>query len=101
MLLVAGGGTREIIWIVLAALVVVRVGFGIWRHTHPKSEPSTATAPAPRPTADLRPVVAPSAPGSVVLEVRDLTVAYGPTVAVDGVTSTSWVGRLAPCRRAA
>ena len=85
-LLAAGGGTREIIWIVLAAVLVARVGFGIWRHGHPKAEPPTASAPAPRPTADLRPVAAPSAPGGVVLDVRDLTVAYGPKLAVDGVS---------------
>ena len=84
-------GTHDIIWIVLAALLAIRVAIGVVRRNRGRSArtpfgPST-TAGVPSAVDAIRPVATPmSADRTVLLEVRDLTVAYGSMVAVDGVT---------------
>ena len=87
----AVSATHGIIWIVLAVLLAIRVAIGVVRRNRGRSAntpvgPSTSTT-VPSALDAMRPVAAPnSADRTVVLEVRDLTVAYGSTVAVDGVS---------------
>lgn len=82
--------THDIVWIVLAALLVVRIAIGVARKDRRRSAgtPPPAANPTAAPSAlnAIRPVAAPtSTDRSVLLEVRGLTVAYGPKVAVDEV----------------
>jgi ABC-2 type transport system ATP-binding protein len=89
--ILASAGSLPIVLIVIGTLLILRVAFALRRRSHPhQSEvggttttPSTATSPgSPGSTHQA------SSPetGSIVLEVRDLTVTYGPKVAVDGVS---------------
>jgi ABC-2 type transport system ATP-binding protein len=89
--ILASAGSLPIVLIVIGTLLILRVAFALRRRSRPhQSEvggttttPSTATSPgSPGSTHQA------SSPetGSIVLEVRDLTVTYGPKVAVDGVS---------------
>jgi ABC-2 type transport system ATP-binding protein len=83
----AVAGLHSIIWIVLAALLVVRVVMGVVRRNRHRSETASAPLSARPAVEDLRPVATPSVSDrTVLLEVRELTVAYGSKVAVDGVS---------------
>jgi len=90
-MILASAGSFHIVLIVIGALLIIRVSFAIRKRNHPhRSEvegnattPSSATSSGPpRSTHQASSLET----GSVVLEVRDLTVAYGPKVAVDGVS---------------
>jgi ABC-2 type transport system ATP-binding protein len=90
MLTGAVSTTHDIIWIVLAALLAIRIAIGVRRKNRRRSAstPAPAASPTAAPSAvnAIRPVAAPTLlDRSVILEVRELTVAYGPKVAVDGV----------------
>ncbi len=91
MLTGAVSTTHDIIWIVLAALLAIRIAIGVRRKNRRRSAstPAPAASPTAAPSAvnAIRPVAAPTLlDRSVILEVRELTVAYGPKVAVDGVS---------------
>ena len=80
------GSDVPIIWIVIGALLVIRLAIGLGRRNrrHSESAPIHALAPALNAT---QPVPAPTASDrTTLLEVHDLSVAYGSKVAVDGVS---------------
>jgi ABC-2 type transport system ATP-binding protein len=85
MLAAAGFGFSPFV-LVIGVLLVIRLAIGVGRRTRRQRE----GAPVPAPTAGvkaMRPVPAPAATdGATLLEVHELTVAYGPKVAVDGVS---------------
>jgi ABC-2 type transport system ATP-binding protein len=90
--ILASAGSFHIILIVIGALLIVRVAFALRRRNHPRENEggghaTTPSSPTPAP-GPPRSTHQPSGPETdpVVLEVRDLTVAYGPKVAVDGVS---------------
>jgi ABC-2 type transport system ATP-binding protein len=89
MLANAGSGSH-VIWIVIGALLLVRLAIGVRRRNRRQS--ANAPVPsAPSPALDaIRPVAAPTTPTAMkrteLLEVRELTVAYGSKLAVDGVS---------------
>ncbi len=87
MLIGTFSASHDIIWIVLAALLAVRVGIGVGRRNRRRSAGAPAPASAPSAIEAIRPVAPPtSADRSVLLEVRELTVAYGSHLAVDRVS---------------
>ncbi len=86
MMLASSGLGSHIFVIVLAALLVIRLAIGVGRRNRRQREagPEPATAP---PASAIRPVPAPAVTdGTTLLAVRELTVAYGPKVAVDRVS---------------
>ena len=87
MMLASAASGIPIIWIVIGALLVIRIAIGLRR----RNRRQQAGAPAPEPTSPAlgatRPAVAQtSTDSSTLLDVDDLTVAYGSKVAVDGVS---------------
>ena len=86
----ASVGSGHIVWIVLGALVVLRLAFVVRKRNRPGlGEPGRGeVAPAPPGSHQIesRQPIASDPADSLVLEVRDLTVTYGPKVAVDGVS---------------
>ncbi len=86
MMLASAGSDFPIIWIVLGALLVIRLAIEVGRRNR-RHSPSTTVSPPATPTDDaIRSVAAPPATDrTTLLVVRDLTVAYGSKVAVDGV----------------
>jgi ABC-2 type transport system ATP-binding protein len=89
MMLAAAGSDFPIFWVVVGALLVVRVAIGVGRRNRRRGgAPIPAPAPPPPPAPNvISPVSVSSATdASTLLEVRELTVAYGPKVAVDGVS---------------
>jgi ABC-2 type transport system ATP-binding protein len=89
MMLASAGSSLPIFWIVIGALLVIRIGIGVRRRNRRQSAdspPLTHSPPSPTPDV-VRPVPAPvTAVGDTLLDVRELTVAYGSKVAVDGVS---------------
>jgi ABC-2 type transport system ATP-binding protein len=72
--------------IVIGALLVIRIAIGVGRRNRRQDSSAPAPAQAPSSLDAIRPVVAPTATdGTTLLEVHELTVAYGSKVAVDGV----------------
>ncbi len=86
MMLASSGLGSHVVVIVIAVLLVIRVAIGVGRRKRGQGEPAPVSPAAPaRITAPL--VVASTTPESTtLLEVRQLTVAYGSKVAVDGVS---------------
>jgi ABC-2 type transport system ATP-binding protein len=86
MMLASAGSDFPIIWIVLGALLVIRLAIEVGRRNR-RHSPSAPVSPPETPTDDaIRSVPAPTATDrTTLLVVRDLTVAYGSKVAVDGV----------------
>ncbi len=76
-----------IIWVAIGAVLVIRIAIGVRRRNRRQHDGPPVPVPTP-PVLDAgRPVVAPtSADGTTLLEVHELTVAYGSKVAVDGVS---------------
>jgi ABC-type transport system involved in cytochrome bd biosynthesis fused ATPase/permease subunit len=86
MILAAAGSDFPIFWVVIGALLVVRLAIGVGRRNRRQRESAPIPSVPPARNA-ISPVAAPSATdGSTLLEVHELTVAYGPKVAVDGVS---------------
>jgi ABC-2 type transport system ATP-binding protein len=91
MTLAAAGGGPPLLVLVVGALLVVRVGIGLRRRQRRRNDhaPSEASVPSPSPGPSpvVRSVRPPTATDpAAVLRVDDLTVAYGPKLAVDGVS---------------
>jgi ABC-2 type transport system ATP-binding protein len=86
MLAHVSSGTH-VIWVVIGGLLVIRIAIGVGRRNRRQNANTPAPTVAP-PTVDaIRPVAAPAVTDhSTLLDVRDLTVAYGSKVAVDGVS---------------
>jgi ABC-2 type transport system ATP-binding protein len=89
-MILASVGSEHIILIVLGALLILRLALAARRRNrHGRSAVGgDRTIPSdrnPQPRASSQPDASAEA-DPVVLEVRDLTVAYGPKVAVDGVS---------------
>jgi ABC-2 type transport system ATP-binding protein len=86
VILATGGSGVSIIYLVIGALLVIRIAIGLVRRNRRQSEKAPAPPPAPALTA-IQPVPPPTAThDTALLEVHELTVAYGPMVAVDGVS---------------
>jgi ABC-2 type transport system ATP-binding protein len=90
--ILASSSSSHIIWIVIGAILLVRLAFlgrriGRRRRGDAVEERGvpTPTPQPPRPTVAPQPRTETDA-GRVVLQVRDLTMAYGPKVVVDGVS---------------
>ena len=80
-------GFHSFIWIVLGGLVVIRVAIGVARRSRHRSASPPRPLSAPPAVDILRPTPSPVVTDrAVLLEVRDVTVAYGSKVAVDGVS---------------
>ncbi len=80
-------GAHSTIWILLGALLVIRVGIGVVRRNRRRTGSPPTPLPGPPAVDALRPVDRPVADShTVLLQVQDLTVVYGPKVAVDGVS---------------
>ena len=74
----AVSGLHSLIWIVLGALLVIRVAIGVARRNRHRSAGPPRPLPTPTAVDALRPVAPPvAADRTVLLEVRDVTVAYG------------------------
>ena len=87
MMLASAGSGLPIIWIVIGALLVIRVAIGLRRRNRRQHASAPVPSPAPPALDAIRPVAAPTATDrTTLLEVRELTVAYGSKVAVDGVS---------------
>jgi ABC-2 type transport system ATP-binding protein len=88
MMLASAGSGFHIIWIVIGGLLVIRLAIAMARRHRRQSADAPVPSPAPPPAVDaIRPVAAPTAPDpTTLLEVRELTVAYGSKVAVNGVS---------------
>jgi ABC-2 type transport system ATP-binding protein len=85
MMLASSGIDSHIIWIVLGALLVIRLAIGAGRRNRRQS--AGAPEPSSAPPAPALAVAAPTPTDrATLLEVRQLTVAYGSKVAVDGVS---------------
>ncbi len=87
MTVATAGSDSHIILIVVGALLVIRLAIGAGRRNRRQGANPPAHSPPPPAFDAIRPVAAPSATdGTTLLEVRGLTVAYGPKVAVDEVS---------------
>jgi ABC-2 type transport system ATP-binding protein len=87
MLAHVSSGSHDIIWIVIGGLLVIRVAIGVGRRNRRQSANAPAPSPAPPKIDAIRPVAAPTTTDhTTLLDVRQLTVAYGSKVAVDGVS---------------
>src|SRR5580700_8151566 len=92
MMLASAGSSFPIVWFGIGALLVIRIAIGLGRRN--RRQHASAPLPSrPSPAHDaIRPVVAPTVTdgtatdGITLLEVDELTVAYGSKVAVDGVS---------------
>jgi ABC-2 type transport system ATP-binding protein len=85
--LASSGSESHIIWIVIGAVLVVRVGIGVGRRNRRRHADTPVPVPASPTVHTIRPVAAPPVTShSTLLEVRALTVAYGSKVAVDEVS---------------
>jgi ABC-2 type transport system ATP-binding protein len=87
MMLASAGSDVPIIWIVIGGLLMIRLALEVGR----RSRRHRARVPVPSPATPtveaIRPVAIPTTTDrNTLLEVRDLTVAYGSKVAVDGVS---------------
>jgi ABC-2 type transport system ATP-binding protein len=82
MTFASAGSSIPIFWVVIGALLLIRIAIGIARRNRHQRDPRPAPSPAPSITA-VQP--APSRNGSTLLEAHALTVAYGAHVAVDAV----------------
>ena len=87
MMLASAGSGFPLIWIGIGVLLVIRIAIGLGRRNR-RQDRSAPVPSQPPPALDaIRPVVAPTATdGTALLEVHELTVAYGSKVAVDGVS---------------
>ncbi|MGB7051562.1 MAG: ABC transporter ATP-binding protein [Acidimicrobiales bacterium] len=87
MMLASASSGSHIILIVVGVLLVIRLAMGMRRRNSRQSASAPVPSPAPPAVDAIRPVTAPSATDpTTLLEVRQLTVAYGSKVAVDGVS---------------
>ncbi len=87
MMLAAAAGSSHIIVLVVAVLLLIRVAIGVRRRNRRQHPNAPIPSPAPSGVDAIRPVPAPTATDrATVLEVHELTVAYGAKVAVDGVS---------------
>jgi ABC-2 type transport system ATP-binding protein len=86
----SAGSGFSLLWIVIGALLVIRVAIGLARRNRRQSESvpidSPATSPAPAFDAIASVPALNITDGTTLLEVCELTVAYGSKVAVDGVS---------------
>ena len=87
MILAIAGSSFPIIWIVIGAALVIRIAIGVGRRNHRQN----ASAPVPSPAKPLPDAIRPPPSPAItdrttLLEVHELTVAYGTKVAVDGVS---------------
>jgi ABC-2 type transport system ATP-binding protein len=91
MILASGLGSSHLFIIVIGGLLVIRIGFAVRKRNRtgrtepqePRKAPPVATASSAAPLA--RPA-AEDDRDAVLLEVRNISVAYGPKTAVDGVS---------------
>jgi ABC-2 type transport system ATP-binding protein len=86
MLASAGSDSHNIIWIVLGALLVIRLAVGAGRRNRRQSASAPVPSSAPPAPATASVAAPASTDRATLLEVRQLTVAYGSKVAVDGVS---------------
>ena len=78
MTLVDSGSHVPILWVIVAVLLAVRVAVGVRRRNRRRQAPAPTPASARTSPDDIRPVAAPTTTDrTAVLEVRELTVAYG------------------------
>jgi ABC-2 type transport system ATP-binding protein len=86
MMLATAGSKFPIIWIVIGALLVIRLAIGVGRRNRRQGESAPIPSPAPALNA-IQPVpTLPAVDATTLLEVRELTVAYGSKVAVESVS---------------
>jgi ABC-2 type transport system ATP-binding protein len=86
MMLATAGSKFPIIWIVIGALLVIRLAIGVGRRNRRQGESVPIPSPAPALNA-IQPVpTLPAVDATTLLEVRELTVAYGSKVAVESVS---------------
>jgi ABC-2 type transport system ATP-binding protein len=85
-MLATAGSKFPIIWIVIGALLVIRLAIGVGRRNRRQGESVPIPSPAPALNA-IQPVpTLPAVDATTLLEVRELTVAYGSKVAVESVS---------------
>jgi ABC-2 type transport system ATP-binding protein len=86
MMLATAGSKFPIIWIVIGALLVIRLAIGVGRRNRRQGESAPIPSPAPALNA-IQPVpTLPAVDATTLLEVHELTVAYGSKVAVESVS---------------
>jgi ABC-2 type transport system ATP-binding protein len=86
MMLAGTGFVSPLFLLVIGALLVIRIAIGLQRRNR-RQDASVAVSPAPPGPDAIRPVAAPTTTdGTTLLEVHELTVAYGAKVAVDEVS---------------
>ena len=87
MMLASTGSHYPIFLIVIGALLVLRVAIGVRRRDRRQHSSAPVPPSAPSAVDAIRPVPAPTATeGATLLQVHELTVAYGSKVAVDEVS---------------
>ncbi len=87
MMLASAGSGFPLIWIGIGVLLVIRIAIGLGRRNRRQDRSAPVPSQPPPTLHAIRPVIAPTATdGTALLEVHELTVAYGSKVAVDGVS---------------
>ncbi len=87
MILAKAASDFPIIWIVVGAVLVIRIAYGVVRRNRRQRANTPDRVPASPSLEAIRPVTVPTLTDrTTLLEVRELTVAYGSKVAVEEVS---------------